>query len=72
MVMKRIYVILNSSRQNLSGFYPNAGDRKRFLVYRENDYITFSTKTEAKSFLKHIQFFGVGKNLIIKESVQLR
>jgi len=71
MTTRKIYVIKNSAGKNVSGFYPNCGDRSRFLVYRDNDYVTFRTKKEAVTWLKYIQRHGVGMNLTIKERVRL-
>lgn len=71
MAMREVFVIKNSVGQNVSTFYPNCGDKQRFLRYMGSQYITFSTKTEAKNWLKHVQSYGVGKNLRIKERVRL-
>ena len=72
MSMRKVFVIKNSAGQNVSAFYPNCGDKQRFLRYMESQYITFSNKTEAKDWLKYVQSHGVGKNLVIKERVSLR
>ena len=70
--MKTGYVIVNSAGRKLSGFYPNAGNRSRFIVFREHDWFYYRTKKDAERHLAYIRRHGVGRNLRIVESAGVR
>ena len=44
---------MHPTKGKLSSYYPNAD--KNQLVYRKNDYYTYSTIEEAQEHLKYIQ-----------------
>jgi len=60
------YVLRNSKGQKLSGFYPNAGNKAKFLAYRRNDYICYSTPEEAVDHLGYIRSHDVGRSLEVE------
>lgn len=57
------WVIVNSVGDKLSSFYPNEADKKRYLVYRDNAWMSFATAAEAKKKINYIRRYGVGRNL---------
>ena len=61
--MPNRYVIVNSAGRKLSGHYPGAYVSN--LVFRKNDWYSFSTRKEAEEFLQSILRHGYGKNLRI-------
>jgi hypothetical protein len=67
---KSYYVLINSAGKRLSGFYPNAGERRRFLIYREDGWYSFSTKEEVTNYLAWIRHHGVGRNLRIAKTIK--
>ena len=62
-----MFVLENSTGRKLSGFYPNAGDKRLMLAYRKGDYYCYSTKEEAEGHLAAIQKYGIGRSLRIIE-----
>ena len=60
------YILKNRRGQKLSGFYPNAGEKSKFLAYRKNDYICYSTPEEAADHLRYIQSHNVGRSLNVE------